>query len=388
MTTGPDLVDPRPDVSPYDALLLVSFGGPEEAADVLPFLENVTRGRGVPAERLAEVAEHYYEMGGRSPLNDQNRALLDAVRADLEAAGIDVPVYWGNRNWAPYLGDTVQQMQRDGIQRAGCFVTSAYSSYSGCRQYRENLWDAVAAVPGAPRLDKLRHYFNHPGFLEPFAEATVAALTSLPTGVRDRAELLFVTHSIPVAMNAAAGPDGGAYVRQHQDVANEIAAASAARTGVQRRHQLAYCSRSGPPQVPWLEPDINDLMRERAAAGVPAVVVVPIGFVSDHMEVRYDLDTEAAATAGELGLAFARAATPGTDERFVALVRELLVERSAAERTAASPSRKRTEPVRRAVGALPPSWDVCPAGCCRNSRDPGRPALCGRDSGDPAAVPA
>ena len=386
MTAGPDQVDPRPDVSPYDALLLVSFGGPEEAADVLPFLENVTRGRGVPPERLAEVAEHYYDMGGRSPLNDQNRALLEAVRADLETAGIDLPVYWGNRNWGPFLDDAVRQMQRDGVQRACCFVTSAYSSYSGCRQYRENLWDAVVAVPGAPRLDKLRHYFNHPGFVEPFVEATSAAISSLPAAVRDDAELVFVTHSIPVAMNAAAGPDGNAYVRQHDDVATEIATACSARSGVSRRHHLAYCSRSGPPQVPWLEPDVNDLLRERAAAGVPAAVVIPIGFVSDHMEVRYDLDTEAAATAGELGLAFARAATPGTDERFVAMVRELLVERAAAERSAAAdlPQGRTAEPLRRAVGALAASWDVCPAGCCGNSREPHRPALCGRDSADPA----
>ena len=372
VTTGPGLVEPRPDVSPYDALLLVSFGGPEETADVLPFLENVTRGRGVPADRLAEVAEHYYEMGGRSPLNDQNRALLEAVRADLEVAGIDVPVYWGNRNWAPYLTETVQQMQRDGIERACCFVTSAYSSYSGCRQYRENLWDAVTAVPGAPRLDKIRHYFNHPGFLEPFAEATVAAVTALPSEVRNQAELLFVTHSIPTAMNAAAGPDGGAYVSQHEDVAAEIATATEARTGVQRRHQLAYCSRSGPPQVPWLEPDINDLLRARTAAGVPAVVVVPIGFVSDHMEVVYDLDTEAARTAAELGLPFARAATPGVDPRFVGMVRELVLERAAAERG---------DPVERTtLGALPPSWDRCPTRCCANPREPERPALCGADS--------
>jgi ferrochelatase len=385
VTTGLDPADLRPDVSPYDALLLVSFGGPEQAADVLPFLENVTKGRGVPPERLTEVAEHYYELGGRSPLNDQNRELLAAVRADLEAAGMDMPVYWGNRNWAPYLAETLQQMTRDGVQRAACFVTSAYASYSGCRQYRENLWDAVAgAGAAAPRLDKLRHYFNHPGFVEPFTEATHAAIASLPDAVREQAELVFVTHSIPVAMNASAGPDGGAYSEQHLDVAAEIAAACAARTGVQRSHQLAFCSRSGPPQVPWLEPDVNDVLRDLAAAGVPAVVVVPIGFVSDHMEVRYDLDTEAAATAAEVGLAFARASTPGTDERFVAMVRELLIERAAVERRPASGP----DVLRPVGGALAPSWDVCPAGCCSNAREPQRPALCGRDSTDPRTVPA
>ncbi len=385
MSTGADPADLRPDVSPYDALLLVSFGGPEATEDVLPFLENVTRGRGVPPERLAEVAEHYYELGGRSPLNDQNRALLAAVGADLESVGVDVPVYWGNRNWAPYLTETLEQMTADGVQRAACFVTSAYASYSGCRQYRENLWDAVAGAGArAPRLDKLRHYFNHPGFVEPFTEATQAAISSLPDAVRDSAELVFVTHSVPVSMDAGSGPDGGSYSAQHLDVAAEIAAACAARTGVQRGFRLAFCSRSGPPQVPWLEPDVNDLMRERAGAGVPAVVVVPIGFVSDHMEVRYDLDTEAAATAAETGLEFARAATPGTDERFVAMVRELLVERAAVERGPVSGP----DVVRPVVGALPPSWDVCPAGCCRNSREPERPALCGRDSADPTTVPA
>ena len=212
-----------PDVSPYDALLLVSFGGPEKPEDVLPFLENVTRGRGIPRERLEQVGEHYHQFGGRSPINDLNRELLAAIRADLGGAGIDLPVYWGNRNWDPYLTEVLARMEEDGVTRAACFVTSAYSSWSGCRQYRENLYDAVAPLgDGAPRLDKLRHYFNHPGLVEPVAEAVVEALAELPEAVRAGAHLVFVTHSIPTAMNLASGPDGGAYVEQHLDVSRAV----------------------------------------------------------------------------------------------------------------------------------------------------------------------
>jgi len=365
------------DAAPYDALLLVSFGGPESDADVLPFLRNVTRGRGVPDERLAEVARHYHAFGGRSPINDQCRALRDAVGHDLASAGLDLPVYWGNRNWDPYLRDTLAAMVQDGVGRAACLLTSAYSSYSGCRQYREDLFDAVRDLPDAPRLDRLRHYFNHPGFVTPFVEGTVAALAELDDDVRDPARLVFVTHSIPTAMNQASGRSdttgGEAYVRQHEDVARTVAEDVARATGMRRDHDLVYCSRSGPPGVPWLEPDINDHLRRLRSDGVPAVVVVPIGFVSDHMEVLFDLDTEAALTAAELGLGFARAATPGVHPRFVAMVRDLLLERAAAERG--------SRPVDRAVtGSLPPSWDACPAGCCGNARDPRRRALCGRDS--------
>ena len=369
------------DPAPYDALLVVSFGGPERPADVLPFLRNVTRGRGVPPERLSEVAEHYLRFDGRSPINDQNRALVAAVRRDLEAAGIDVPVYWGNRNWDPYLRDAVTAMAADGVGRAACLLTSAYSSYSGCRQYREDLFDAARAVPGAPRLDRLRHYFNHPGFVTPFVEATTAALAELDDDVRDQARLVFVTHSIPVAMNAASGrtatDPGGAYVRQHADVARTVAERVARASAVHRDADLVYCSRSGPPQVPWLEPDVNDHLRRLGSDGVPAVVVVPIGFVSDHMEVGFDLDTEAATTAREVGLGFARAATPGTHPRFVAMVRELLLERAAVERGSAGVPRA-------ATGGMPASWDLCPAGCCLNPREPGRLALSGHDA--PAAA--
>jgi len=361
-----------PDIAPYDALLLVSFGGPERPEDVVPFLENVTRGRGIPRERLEEVGEHYFLFGGKSPINDQNRAFIAAVEEDLSSAGLDIPVYWGNRNWDPYLADTLRQMRDDGIKRAACLLTSAYSSYSGCRQYRENLADAVAEVgEGAPQLDRLRQYFNHPGFVEPMVDATLAALADLGDTGRHDAHVLFVTHSIPLAMNDVSGPEGGAYVAQHLSVAEEIAERVRQETGHRYASELAFCSRSGPPHVPWLEPDVNDRIEQLAEEGARAVVVVPIGFVSDHMEVIYDLDTEARATAEKVGLEFARAATAGVDPRFVSMVRDLLVERAAVERGVPD--------VRRAaVGALPAAWDVCAVGCCANARGP-RPALCGRD---------
>ncbi|MGD9961152.1 ferrochelatase [Nocardioides sp.] len=354
------------ETSPYDAVLLVSFGGPEKPEDVVPFLENVTRGRGIPRERLEQVGEHYFLFGGRSPINDQNREFLAALREDLSGAGIDLPVYWGNRNWDPYLAETVQQMADDGITRAAVFATSAYSSYSSCRQYRENLYDATVAVQGAPVLDKLRTYFNHPGFVEPSVDATLASLAALPEAVRDEAHLAFVTHSIPTSMNdGSGGEDGGAYVEQHRSVMAEVVERVRQETGQRHDHALVYCSRSGAPHIPWLEPDINDHLKGLTA---PAVVVVPIGFVSDHMEVVYDLDTEAAATAAELGLPFERAATAGLDPRFVAVVRDLLLERAAVERG---------EPVSRAtVGGLPPRPDLCFVGCCPNPRSE-RPALCG-----------
>ncbi|HZJ04277.1 MAG TPA: ferrochelatase, partial [Nocardioidaceae bacterium] len=248
-----------PNTAPYDALMLVSFGGPEKAEDVLPFLENVTRGRDTPRERLEEVGEHYFLFGGRSPINDQNRAFIAAVEEDLRTNGLDVAVYWGNRNWDPYLADTLRQMKSDGIERVACLLTSAYSSYSGCRQYRENLADAVAEVgEGAPRLDRLRHYFNHPGFVEPMVDATLAALAELGEIVRHDAHVLFVTHSIPLSMNNASGPDGGAYVAQHLSIVEEIGERVRQETGHRYTNDLVYCSRSGAPHMPWLEPDIND----------------------------------------------------------------------------------------------------------------------------------
>jgi ferrochelatase len=359
---------PAPDsVAPYDALLLVSFGGPERPEDVLPFLENVTRGRGIPRERLAEVGQHYYAFGGRSPINDQCRALLSAVRADLAAHGIHIPVYWGNRNWDPYLRETLTAMADDGVGRAAAFVTSAYASYSGCRQYRENLYDAVAGLDQAPHIDKLRHYFNHPGFVTANADGVIASLETLSEAERAGARLVFVTHAIPTTMADGSGPVGGAYQAQHLSTAGLVADQVRAATDRAYAWDLVYCSRSGSPRTPWLEPDVNHHLERLHATGTSAVVVVPIGFVSDHMEVVYDLDTEAAATAARLGLPMRRAATAGVHPAFVAVVRDLLLERAAAERG---------EPVSRAAaGGLGPAWDLCAVGCCPNPRGE-RPALC------------
>lgn len=370
MTTAPERLDDRkPDPTPYDALLLVSFGGPEGPDDVLPFLENVTRGRNIPRERLLVVGEHYFGFGGASPINGLNRELISALRADFATHGIDLPVYWGNRNWDPYLSDTLETMADDGVTRALALLTSAYSSYSGCRQYRENLAAAVAPLGSrAPQIDRIRHYFNHPGFVETMVIRTLAARAELPQDVPDRAQLVFVTHSVPVAANESSGPDGGAYVEQHRDVARLVAAGVAAVTGVTHDLALVYCSRSGPPTQPWLEPDVNDHLESLAGAGVPGAVLIPIGFISDHMEVKFDLDTEALATAARVGLPCTRAGTVGADPTFVAAVRELVIERAAAVRG--------EEPLRRALGELGASHDICPAGCCPNPRGD-RPALCG-----------
>ncbi len=356
--------------APYDAFLLVSFGGPEGPDDVLPFLENVTRGRGIPRERLAEVGQHYLGFGGVSPINAQNRALVAALEADFAAHGIDLPVYWGNRNWAPYLTDEMARVADDGRRRVIALLTSAYSSYSGCRQYREDLAAATAPLGDrAPAVDRVRHYFNHPGFVESMVAHTVAAVEELPVAVRDGARLVFVTHSVPTSMDDGSGPGGGAYGEQHRDVARLVTAGVAAATGGSPELDLVFCSRSGPPDQPWLEPDVNDHLEALSAAGVPAAVLVPIGFVSDHMEVKYDLDTEALATAARLALPVTRAATVGTGPRFVAAVRELVLERAAVVRG--------EQPLRPALGALGPSHDICPAGCCPNARAPQRPALCG-----------
>ncbi|MFF2943666.1 ferrochelatase [Streptomyces niveus] len=365
--------------SPYDALLLLSFGGPEGPDDVVPFLANVTRGRGIPEERLKEVGQHYFLFGGVSPINEQNRVLLRALRADFAENGLELPVYWGNRNWAPYLTDTLREMTKDGRRRVAVLATSAYASYSGCRQYRENLAEALATLTDEglqpPRVDKLRHYFNHPGFVRPMAESVLASLADLPEDVRAGAHLAFTTHSVPLAAADTSGPvedhgEGGAYVAEHLDVARLIADTVREETGIEHPWQLVYQSRSGAPHIPWLEPDICDHLRTVHDAGAPAVVMVPIGFVSDHMEVLYDLDTEATAKAAELGLPVRRSATVGADERFVAAVRDLLLERAATERGRAVE--------RCALGSLGPSHDLCPVGCCP-ARTP-RPAAAGADS--------
>jgi len=347
----------------YDAFLLVSFGGPEGPADVMPFLENVTRGRGVPRERLAAVAEHYYAFGGVSPISQQCRDLLAAVQADLAASGLPLPVYWGNRNWTPYLTDVVRAMADDGVRRAVAFVTSAYSSYSSCRQYLDDIERARAAAgPDAPRIDKIRRFFNHPGFIGPFADNARAALATLPAEVREEANLVFTAHSVPVSMAEASGPlkenrkpGGGRYVAELTEAARLIA-----EQICEGRHpwSLAYQSRSGPPSVPWLEPDVCDHLGELAKSGTRAVVVIPVGFVSDHMEVRHDLDIEAAQIAGSLGLAFARAATPGTSPRFASMITDLVRERMALPES----------PPPAALGAMGVAAQDCPADCCSRAR--------------------
>ncbi len=337
--------------SSYDAILLVSFGGPEAPDEVIPFMENVTRGRNIPRERLEEVSQHYFSFDGRSPINDQNRALIAALRELLAAQGPDLPVYFGNRNWHPLLPDTLAQMRDDGVERALCFVTSAFSSYSGCRQYRENLAEATAAVEGAPQLDKIRVYYNHPGFLEPQVDFILDALGQLPEEARDEAHIVFTTHSIPRTMSRHCD-----YETQHYEACRIVMDLLAERAplsdGRERSWQLVFNSRSGPEFIPWLEPDINDHLTDLYAQGAPGAVCVPIGFVSDHMEVIYDLDVEAVETAGELGLPFARAATVGTDPRFVAMVRELITERmdDGVEK--------------RALGTRGPNHDACPIDCC------------------------
>ncbi|MGW0663494.1 ferrochelatase [Streptodolium elevatio] len=356
---------PGNDAGPFDALLLLSFGGPEGPDEVVPFLENVTRGRGVPPERLAEAGAHYAQFGGVSPINAQNRELIAAIEKEFAARGPALPVYWGNRNWRPYLTDTLRRMADDGVRHAAVLVTSAYASYSGCGQYHENLLAAQAELgDAAPRLDKLRHYFNHPGFVEPLVDHVVAARASLPEALRPGARLVMTTHSIPTATAETSGPDGNAYVRQHQETARLVAAG--VKKAVKFPHvawDLVFQSRSGPPQVPWLEPDVNDHLERLHADGVRAAVLVPIGFLSDHMEVVYDLDVEAAATAERLGMQVVRAATTGSDPRFAAAVRDLVLERAAVLRG--------EHPERCVLGTMGPSHDVCPLGCCPDPRGRG-----------------
>jgi ferrochelatase len=366
---------------PYDAVLVVSFGGPDGPEDVLPFLENVLRGRNVPRERMMEVAEHYYAFGGRSPINDQNRTLVAALETELAANGLKLPVYWGNRNWHPLLADTLRKMAADGVRRALAFVTSAYSSYSSCRQYLENIAAArelvTAGGPPAderqvsrlspPEVDKLRAFFNHPGFIEPMVENTLAALEKIPAERRANAQLLFTAHSIPTTMAATS---------RYEEQLREASRLVADGAGLEMPWKLLYQSRSGPPQQPWLEPDVADYLR--GVAGVEAkpspeesartggsltldpshprfvrdVVIVPIGFISDHMEIVYDLDTEVRRLCERLGINMVRAATVGTHPRFVRMIRELIQERM------------NDSAPRLALGDLGPSHDECASDCC------------------------
>jgi protoporphyrin/coproporphyrin ferrochelatase len=321
--------EPDP-MAPYDAVLLLSFGGPESPEEVMPFLQNVTAGRGIPTERLTAVAEHYLHFGGRSPINDQNRALLGQLR-ELLTGRSNVPVYWGNRNWSPFVVDALRQAHEAGARRVLTLITSAYPSYSGCRQYREDIAEALITLAAEGRtldVDKVRHYANHAGFLGPVAGGLVDGVRRLPAG----SKVAFVTHSIPTPMDDASGPDGGAYTGSHREACAAVV----------------------------------DLAQ--AALGV---VVVPIGFISDHMEVVFDLDTEAEETAGKLGLPFVRVPTSSADPRFAAGLVDLLLERAAAERG--------ENPARPAIGSHGPWHDVCPIGCCRNLRIPDKPAACGVD---------
>ena len=339
----------------YDAVLVMGFGGPERPEDVMPFLERVVQGRGVPRERLLSVAEHYYQLGGRSPINDQCRALIAALEPELRAHGITLPIYWGNRNWHPLLADTLQVMKRDGVKRALVYVTSAFSSYSGCRQYLEDLDKARASVgEGAPELDKLRVFYNHPGFVDAVCDRVRETLERVPDAQREGARFVFTAHSIPLSM--ASGCD---YVAQLREIASVVTE----RFG-RADSDVVYQSRSGPPQVPWLEPDILDHLRALAARGdVRDVVVIPLGFVSDHLEVIWDLDHEAKQLAAELKLGFYRASTPGEHPLFVAMIRELIEERLGTVAT------------RRTYTASVPRPDRCAPGCCAYTpaRPPQRP---------------
>ncbi|HEX8129340.1 MAG TPA: ferrochelatase [Pyrinomonadaceae bacterium] len=329
--------------APYDALLVVSFGGPEAPDEVMPFLENVLRGRNVPRERMLEVAHHYELFDGVSPINGQNRALIAALERELGESNLNLPIYWGNRNWHPLLADTLRQMKTDGVRRALAFVTSAYSSYSGCRQYREDIERAREACgEGAPPIDKLRVFYNHPGFIAPNVENLRAALAQIPYERRRHAHVAFTAHSIPLSM--ASNCD---YQAQLLETCRLVAEGAG-----HARWQLVFQSRSGSPAQPWLEPDICDHLRELKRTGAADVVVAPVGFISDHMEVLYDLDTEAQQVAREIGLNLVRAATVGTHPTFIKMIRDLIVER----RTGAS--------ARPALGTRGAKEDVCPADCC------------------------
>ena len=359
-------------LDPYDAVLLLSFGGPEAPEEVVPFLRRVTAGRGIPDERLEQVGEHYHLFGGRSPINDQNRALISSLRAELDAREIRLPVLWGNRNSAPFLDDALREAHADGHRRLLVVTTSAYSCYSSCRQYRENLADALTAVGEEGielQIDKIGPYAPRPGFRAANLGRLVDSMRALDGAPDEEIALLFVTHSIPLTMDETSGPgdgEGHLYQRQHLALASAITEEAGRILGRDLTGELVFCSRSGPPSQPWLEPDVNDRIEDLAAAGTTTVVVAPVGFVSDHMEVVYDLDTEAKETAQRVGVELVRVPTVGTDSRFVTDLVDALVERAAEARGEAVPDYEGRRP------------SVCEPGCCPNLRV-ARPALCGRD---------
>ena len=342
----------------YDALLFVSFGGPEGREDVLPFLENVLRGKPVPRERMLEVAEHYYHFDGISPINGQNRDLIQAVKMELEDQQIQLPIYWGNRNWHPMLEDTLQEMQNDGVKRALVFITSAYSSYSGCRQYRENIEEAKSSLAdGCIETDKIRVFYNHPGFVNTIADLLNESLNEFEESARENATILFTAHSIPDGMAANCS-----YATQLHETARLVMEAVG-----QNPWHLVYQSRSGPPSQPWLEPDVCDFIDTLNLKESPShLAIVPIGFISDHMEVMFDLDIEAKEMCDELNIKMVRVPTVGTNPQFVKMIVELIRERM-----------ENTE--KRSLGDMGPSHDVCPTDCCLYT--PKRPPTQGRPTG-------
>lgn len=357
----------------YDAIILAGFGGPEGQDDVIPFLRNVTRGRGIPDERLEEVAHHYRHFGGISPINQQNRELKAALEAELASRGIELPVIWGNRNWDPYLSEALREAHDRGFRTLIGLATSAYSSFSSCRQYREDFAIALDAtgLDGELRIDKVRQFFDHPGFVEPFVDGVRTAVADLVERgfANDEIHVVFATHSIPTADAERSGNrqvdygPGGAYAAQHLAVAEVVMRDAGADLG----WQLVYQSRSGPPTQPWLEPDVNDVIEALPERGVKAVVIVPLGFVSDHMEVLWDLDTEAIETAEEAGLVAVRTPTPGTHPAYVRGLVDLVLERVNGTPTADRP----------ALTDLGPWYDVCRPGCCENVRAGFKPAIAG-----------
>ncbi|MHB8216851.1 MAG: ferrochelatase [Candidatus Sulfotelmatobacter sp.] len=336
----------------YDAILVVSFGGPESKEEVIPFLENVLRGRNVPRERMLAVAEHYYHFEGKSPINQQTRDLIGVLEAELKKNGPRLPIYWGNRNWHPLLPDTLRKMKQEGIRRAVAFVTSAYSSYSGCRQYREDIARAQSEVGvGAPEVDKLRAFFNHPGFVEATIERVGDALRAVPVEARQNVQIIYTAHSVPLSMANTSD-----YVTQLEEVRRLVSGALGQKNDI-----LVYQSRSGAPGQPWLEPDILDHLRgvkENNLAS--AVVLAPISFVSDHMEVLYDLDEEAQQLCDSLELPMTRARTVGVHPKFIEMIRELILERMNPEME------------RRALGSMGARRDVCAEDCCPAPQRPGR----------------
>ncbi|OFT93118.1 ferrochelatase [Brevibacterium sp. HMSC24B04] len=360
-------------VSPFDSIVLMSFGGPNKAEEVVPFLKNVTAGRGIPEERLEEVGEHYFAFGGKSPINEQNIALLEALRKEVSARGIDAPVVWGNRNWDPYLDDVLRERAQAGDSRFIAVTTSAYSSYSSDRQYREDFAKASQKLAGEGinvEIDKIRQYYNHPGFADTQVKIVREALAEFAqkTGGLDpqKHRVLYVTHSIPDAMQAASEKCTIGYEAQHRQLMDYVAAQLGDEQPLEQ--ELVFCSESGPAHIPWSQPDINDRMDELAEEGVTGVVVVPFGFVSDHMEVVYDLDTEAKETADKHGFAFVRAATVGTDPVFVSGLVDLILERAAQVR-----GEEVSAPAVTEEGALIDGSGAGSVECCRGRED--RPTM-------------